>query len=357
MNGSCRHAFLIALLMTSLSPAQNYSAERVTVNSVEIVRLRDVARDVQVSIAPSLGNNAYEMKVRGKNILWFPYDSPAGLKSKPVQVGNPFLAPWANRIDQEAYWVNGRKYLLNPHLENFRYDHKKQPIHGLLVFAAWSVVDLRAGEDAAEVTSRLEFWRHPEWMAQFPFAHTIQMTYRLTGGVLEVETRVANESEQPMPLVIGFHTYYQLPGVPREQWRAHVPARESAVLSDALVPTGETRKVSFQNPVNLATTPLDDIFLDLGRNAQGRAEFRVDDGAGSGISVEFGPKYTVGIVYAPPGRNFICFEPMTGITNGFNLAHKGVHKDLLQTVPARGAWKESFWIRPLADARGSDSEP
>lgn len=66
MNGSCRYAFLIAFLMTSLSPAQNYSAERLTVDSVEIVRLRDVARDIQVSIAPSLGNNAYEMKVRGE---------------------------------------------------------------------------------------------------------------------------------------------------------------------------------------------------------------------------------------------------------------------------------------------------
>ena len=38
------------------------------------------------------------------------------------------------------------------------------------------------------MTSRLEFFRLPDYMAQFPFAHTIDMTYRLANGVLEVET-------------------------------------------------------------------------------------------------------------------------------------------------------------------------
>ena len=31
------------------------------------------------------------------------------------------------------------------------------------------------------------------------------------------------------------------------------------------------------------------------------------------------------------------------ITNGFNLAHTGVYKDL-QSVPPGGQWRESFWI-------------
>jgi aldose 1-epimerase len=51
------------------------------------------------------------------------------------------------------------------------------------------------------------------------------------------------------------------------------------------------------------------------------------------------------VVYAPPGRDFICFEPMTGITNAMNLAHAGKYKDL-QTVPPGGKWKESFFIVP-----------
>ena len=63
------------------------------------------------------------------------------------------------------------------------------------------------------------------------------------------------------------------------------------------------------------------------------------------ISVIYGPKYTVAVIYAPPGRNFICFEPMSAITNGFNLAQAGVYKEL-QSVPPRGTWQESYWIKP-----------
>ena len=43
--------------------------------------------------------------------------------------------------------------------------------------------------------------------------------------------------------------------------------------------------------------------------------------------------------------NFICIEPMAGITNALNLAHRGVYKEL-QSIPPGGTWQESFWIRP-----------
>jgi aldose 1-epimerase len=63
------------------------------------------------------------------------------------------------------------------------------------------------------------------------------------------------------------------------------------------------------------------------------------------ITVTYGPKYPVAVVYAPPGREFICFEPMAAITNAFNLAHTGVYKEL-QSIAPGGQWKESFWVTP-----------
>jgi hypothetical protein len=36
---------------------------------------------------------------------------------------------------------------------------------------------------------------------------------------------------------------------------------------------------------------------------------------------------------------------MTGLTNGFNLAHDGLFKNL-QSVPPGASWTESFWIHP-----------
>ena len=74
------------------------------------------------------------------------------MKAKPALAGVPFLWPWANRIDQDAYWVNGKKYLLNPELGNFRYDGNHKPIHGLLAFSPlWQVTKLEADAKSARV--------------------------------------------------------------------------------------------------------------------------------------------------------------------------------------------------------------
>lgn len=337
----------LAVFLPLMSQAANYSAIRTSVEGVEVVRLADAARKMEVSIVPKAGNNAYEIKVNGRNIVWFPPGSPAAYKAKPtVLCGVPFLAPWANRLDQDAYWANGKKYLINPGLGNIRRDANQLAIHGLLVFSsAWEVAAVEADAQSARATSRIEFSKHPELMAQFPFAHTIEMTYRLREGALEVETVLRNHSFAPMPVAVGFHPYFVVPDAPRDQWKAHVAARTQLVLNDKLLPTGETRPAKFADPQPLAGTQLDDVLTGLVRE-NGKATFWVE-GRKQRISVVFGPKYPIAVVYAPkaPGRDFICFEPMAAPTNAFNLAHEGKYSEL-QTIAPGGEWRESFWIVP-----------
>src|SRR5271154_3438199 len=153
----------------------------------DIVRLTDPEHLTVVSVATDFGNNAYSMTVRGQEILYKPAPDLNAWRKKPGLGGVPFLAPWANRIDQDAFFANGKKYLLNGEVGNLRRDGNQKPIHGLLGFSSdWKVVQLAADSHSAHVTSRLEYWRYPDLMAQFPFAHNIQMTYRLANGVLEV---------------------------------------------------------------------------------------------------------------------------------------------------------------------------
>ena len=324
-----------------MSQAQSFSVQKLTSDSVDVIRLVDAADGVEVSIAPSLGNNAYEMKVHGHAVLWSPYSSPSEFKQKPVLMGVPLLAPWANRLDEDSFWANGRRYTLNAGLDNFRRDQLGQPIHGLVSYSpGWKVVDSGADAQSAWVTSRLEFWRRPDWMAQFPFAHTIQMTHRLSGGALQVTLTVENLSSAPMPLSMGFHPYFALQD--RDAWSLHLPVREHVTLSDRLIPTGEIKPAEMPDSFPLRGAHLDDVFTGLVRDATGRAVFSAANG-GRRISVSYGPKYPVAVVFAPPGRNFVCFEPMTGVTDAFNLAHQGKYNGL-QTVPAGGKWEESFWI-------------
>ncbi len=335
------HISGLILLTTSMSIAANYSAHQTVIDGIPVVQLADAAHHTEVSIAVGVGNIAYELKVNGKNALYFPFHSLAELKEKPALCGVPFLAPWANRLDQEAFYVDGRKYALNAALGNLRYDGNHLPIHGLLGFSPlWQVVEAKANGESAHVTSRLEFWKHPELMAQFPFAHTIEMTHTLSNGVLEVTTAIHNLSVESMPVSIGFHPYFQIDDAPRDSWTVHLAAHDHVALSKLLVPTGETKPIEFSDPVSLAGTVLDDVFTGLPDNA----EFWVK-GKNEKITVHYGPKYKVAVVYAPAGKNFICFEPMAALTNGINMAHEGKYKDL-QSVAPGGEWRESFRIQP-----------
>jgi len=131
---SMRRIFFAAFAAFAFSrvAAAQYSVRR----APDLVQLEDSARQVVVAIAPSAGNLTREMTVKGHNIL-----GPQGI---------PFLAPWANRLDEQAFYANGRRYAFNMQLGNVRGAH---PIHGFLSAAQWEVVEAKADASSAWVTS------------------------------------------------------------------------------------------------------------------------------------------------------------------------------------------------------------
>jgi len=317
----------------------------------DVVRLEDARRQTTVSIIPSRGNSAFDMRVKGKKVLQFPYANVEAYKAGRGLSGIPFLAPWANRLDEPAFYANGKKYPFNLELGNVRPGEQNHPIHGFLTTASqWEVVEAKADAAAAWITSRLDFYRQPQFMAQFPFAHSIAMTYRLMDGTLEVLVKLLNLSAEPMPVAIGFHPYFQVNDAPRDEWTFGIAARTEWILSKELIPTGETRPIeqllSKPQGGTLKGLALDHVFGDLIRDAAGKATMWVQ-GKAERIEVVFGPNYRAVVVYSPggPGRDFICFEPMTGITDALNLAHRGLYKEL-QSIPPGQTWQESFWVKP-----------
>lgn len=371
---------LLVALAAAPAAAQRYDARR----DGDVVQLQDRTAQTVVSVLTSAGNFAYEMKVKGQDVLRFPFATIADYKAKPGGMyGIPLLAPWANRLDEPAFYANGQRYAFDMELGNVR---GAIPMHGFMSRTdQWQVVEVRSDAKAAWVTSRLETFRQPSWMKQWPFAHTIEMTYRLEDGVLEVRTKVTNHAAEPMPVALGYHPYYQLTDSPREEWIVTVPARTRWLLSSQKLPTGETESTETFFPGfrgALKDYNLDDVFGDLVRDAQGRATATVK-GRSQQLDIAQGPNYRALVIYSPnpsntgrgsqipppnpnappaapraraggpgPGTpsaqsasNFICFEPMAGITNAVNLAHKGVYKELQYIAPG-GVWQESFWIRP-----------
>lgn len=323
-----------------------------------VVRLNDHVSRTTVAVAPRAGNIAFEMRVNGHDLVWFPFESIDEFKALGRgRAGIPFLGPWANRLDEQAFYANGRRFAFDMDIGNVRGDI---PIHGLLMETdRWRVVEAEADDSSAWVTSRLEFFREPLWMKQFPFAHTIEMTHRLREGKLEIATSIENLSADPMPVAIGFHPYFQVTDSPRNDWAVSIGARRRWRLGPTKMPTGETEAIDgiFPDPraVPIRDFTLDDVFDGLIRDAEGTAVMSLR-GSKQRIDVEIGPNFRSAVVYAPeaaalraggmprPG-DFVCLEPMAGITNSMNLAHRGLYRDL-QYIRPGGSWEERFRVRP-----------
>ncbi len=348
---------LVAILaLATPASAQRYSATR----DGETVTLTDRQTDTVVTVVPSVGNIATGMRVKGHEVLRYQRKSLEEFRAQPGQTGIPFMGPWIGRLDEQAFYANGTRHAFDMALGNVR---GEVPIHGFLTATPlWRVTALTAAADAALVTSRLEVYRQPAWMRQWPYAHAVEITYRLADGVLEVITAVENLSAEPMPLSIGFHPYFQLTDSPRDDWQIAVAAKTRWVLDARKLPTGQTEPTEVLLPgprVGLRDYSLDEVFSDLVRDGDGRSTMTVW-GKAQRLDVVLGPRYRTVVVWAPnpsgkgrggqgdsppAERNYICFEPMTALANGLNMAHRGAYKEL-QTIAPGATWRESFWVRP-----------
>jgi len=349
-----------AAVLLAAQASARYTAKQ----TGDIVQLQDTREQVSVSVLATL-SNAFEVQVKGQDLIRKAFATVDDFKARPGLNGVPLLAPFANRLDEPAFYANGKKYNFDMELGNVR---GQVPIHGYLSGAKdWQVVEVKADANAAWVTSKLDFYRNPQYMKQFPFAHTLTMTYRLENGALEVRTRIDNLSNEPMPVAIGFHPYFQLTDSSREDWTLSVGAKTHWLLAQTKVPTGETEPIEKFLPtpkaVALKDVDLDDVFSDLERDAQGRSVTSFK-GRSQQLEIVLGPNFKALVLYSPnpanargggagragaapnpaANRGFMAIEPMVGITDSMNLAQKGLYKEL-QSVPAGGSWQESFWIR------------
>jgi len=383
--------WLAALLVLAAVPVVVHAGPRYAVRTQgDVVRLRDAQADIVVSVLTP-ASNAYEMVIKGHDVLRMTIHSVDEMRANPGLNGIPLLAPFANRLDGTWFFANGRKY--NFDLENGTV-RGPIPIHGYVSGASsWKVVEAKADARGAWITEKLEFYRNPLYMQNFPFAHVLTMTYRLSSGALEVRLKIDNLANEPMPVSVGYHPYFWLTDSNRSDWTLSVPAATHWELADTKIPTGKTDAADafwggdrHRVPLSRsASRTIDDIFSDLERDSTGRATVHLQ-GRRQGVSVILGPKFKTVVIYSPaapppprpanappagprppapppvskgppvplsathhspvpPERGSVAIEPMAAITNAFNAAQEGTYQEL-QSIPPGGSWEESFWVKP-----------
>jgi aldose 1-epimerase len=330
----------------------------------DVVTLSDTRTEMIVRVLTT-ASNAYQMTVKGQDVIRRTWNTLDDIRGRMGLNGVPLLWPYANRLDEQAFYANGQKYSFDLGLDNT--GRGAIPIHGFVTGAdAWKVVEAKADSKSSWVTMKLDFFRVPRYMKQFPFAHTLTMTYRVQDGALEVHTRIDSLSDERMPIAIGFHPYFQLTDSPRDEWRIAIGAKTHWKLEPSKLPTGETEPITQFLPdpkhVLVKDVMLDDIFTDLERDERGHATFSLI-GKAQQVDVLIGQKFRTALVYTPPNnpsrdggpgpnpalavpmRGSVAFEPMAAITNALNLTQKGLYKEL-QSIEPGDSWEESFWIRP-----------
>jgi aldose 1-epimerase len=259
------------------------------------------AGGLEATFAPGAGMVCASLRHEGAELL----AGNGGLEAYAATgatMGIPLLHPWANRLGAWSYGALGHEVDLTQARDVLPTDEHGLPIHGVLP-GRWRVVHVAA----AHVTAELEFGPDSAAYAAFPFPHRVVLDADLRPGALRVETTV-HAGDGPVPVAFGFHPYLTLPGAPRDRWRVRLPVRRHLVLDERLVPTGAEPVSPYEGP--LAGHAFDDGFDCLAEPPA----FAVQ-GGGRRLELELGDGFPVAQVFAPPAKDFVCFEPMTAPTD------------------------------------------
>lgn len=288
-----------------------FRAERTEVADLPGCVLHDLVADFHATWLVGAGMLGASLVHRGDELLW--QGAGAGAYAeKRTFMGIPFLHPWANRLGRFGYEADGREVELDPSSPLLLLDDNGLPIHGLLTASrTWSLEELTADEERALMVAAFEFDR-PELLNAFPFRHRVQIEIGLDARGVEVTTSVTATGEAEVPIAFGFHPYLCLPGHPRAQWTASFPVRRRLLLDSKGIPTGATEPVEpIQGAIGQRTW--DDGFDRIDTPA--RFELRAGPRT---ITLEYTDGYPVAQIFAPPGQDYICVEPMTAPTNALN---------------------------------------
>ena len=233
--------------------------------------------------------------------------------------GIPLLHPWANRLGRLTYEAGGTWVDIEAVPPIHLLDGL--PIHGTMTAApGWRVEAHLADASRALLQCRFAFGDDPARLASFPFPHDIVVFVELSDLGLRVTTTLHPTGDVAVPISFGWHPYVTLPGVGRSAMSVDLPARVELELDARMLPTGSHRQVE-ATTVLLGEGPMGNALDDAYRLGDGVADrtfvLRGEDAAGveRAVRVEPGEGCTHAQAYAPRGRAFAAFEPMTAPVN------------------------------------------
>jgi aldose 1-epimerase len=211
------------------------------------------------------------------------------------------LVPWSNRIRDGRFTFGGRAVALPTHLD-------RHAIHGLGFRAAWTPVALTASSAVIE---------HRHAGGAWPWTYRAVQRVTLTPTGLELELALTNESDAVMPAGVGWHPY-----LPRTRATTLTARTTGLWLTDAeIMPVACVAPPAARDPgPGLA---VDRVALDSAYVGWDGAAVVAWPERRARLRLLAGPPLGTLVVYTPPGEAFFCAEPVSHVTDAFNLAAQG----------------------------------
>lgn len=283
-------------------------------DTFEIIELANGG--ISVKIVVNIGNTLISMCKDEREKIYFPYTLDA-YKSNAKLAGNPFMHPWANRLEGDYIHIQDRKQAFPEELESLLYrDGNGLPLHGLLLKSdKWMTIE----KTNTSHTAAFDF-KEADLLAIFPYRHTIQIRHTLTEDGIYIETTLFNQGEKPMPVSFGFHPYFLINPGHRASYQLTIPAEDVIEVNEVMIPVGKflskSQRWDFSgDKVLLQGASFDDGFQRLKRNERNKVVFALND-----LQVEMDENYPFAQIYAPENSDkpYVCIEPMTAATNALN---------------------------------------
>lgn len=255
-------------------------------------------------IAPSNGGGvaAFWWDIDGQRLDWLKPATEVAANTPANQLGCFPLVPFFGRIGNGRFSFRGTEVRLHPNIAE-----SPHAVHGHGWQRAWSID--RHSEGCAEMVYE---HRADDW----PWAYQSRQAVRLDGdGALSLTLTVKNLDASPMPAGLGFHPYF-----PRQDG-ATISARLSHVweYDDTFMPL---RKRRIGPGTDLSAGPrVDELDIDaVFEGWKGPAAIGLN---GGDVIVSASPGVSRVVVVARPAGRFFTFEPVTHVSDAFNLAAKG----------------------------------
>lgn len=242
------------------------------------------------------------------------------------------LAPWPNRLADGRYQWDGASYQV-PITEVER----RTALHGLVQWQRWSLL-------SATPTS-VELGLETVPVRGYPWQLNLIASYELTSTELTIQVDATNTSQTTAPYGIGFHPWLSPGAGSLDDAVLRLDATQWVRPDDRLLPAEVTElpdRFDFREPRQVAQTDLDDAFLGVLRDAQGRSWIRLTgtDGLTAAVWMDesmdawqvCSGDHIGALAYRRAG---LAAEPMSCIADAFNTGDRLIRIEPEETVSVR----------------------